>query len=44
MIKRVRSGRKKLRAGRRLSPEEVEELIERSLRKSVERLQLIPTS
>lgn len=36
VIEKVRDERKKLRAGRKLSPEEIEELIERGLRRSIE--------
>jgi len=36
VIEKVRGERKKLRAGRKLSPEEIEELIERGLRRSIE--------
>ena len=36
VIEKVRRARKRLRAGRRLSPEEVEELIERGLKRGIQ--------
>ena len=36
VIEKVRRARKRLRAGRRLSPEEIEELIERGLKRGIQ--------